>query len=86
MKKNYIFSILILFYPLQGVLDGHGSDFSEDSCPYISPGIQIGYNFDKGFFYGFQISMGIAYFHTNHYIFSPSMSYSLKKYFNSKDK
>mgnify|MGYP001391111873 FL=1 len=86
MKKIYLLTFLILFYPLQGVLDGYGSNFSEDSCLYISPGIQIGYNFDKGFFYGFQISTGIAYFHTSHYIFSPSMSYSLKKYFNSKEK
>ena len=84
MKKNYIFYFLIIFSLLQGVLDGDDSDFLEDSCPYISPGIQIGYNFDKGFFYGFQISTGIAYFHTSHYIFSPSISYSFKKYFNSK--
>ena len=86
MKKNHVFSFLIIFSLLQGVLDEHGSKFLEDSCPYVSPGIQIGYNFDKGFFYGFQISTGIAYFHTSHYIFSPSISYSFKKYFNSKEK
>nr|AGO88054.1 hypothetical protein [uncultured bacterium 125003-E23] len=50
MKKLYIF-LCVLFLIDFGW--GQLGPFS-----YISPGIQFGYNSKKGFFYGYQISMG----------------------------
>ena len=42
--------------------------------PYLSPGIQLGFNSDKGFFYGFQISMGVSY-SPEEYIYSSSICF-----------
>ena len=53
--------------------------------PYISPGIQIGFNSNKELFYGFQISMGVSY-SSEGYIYSPSICCGLKKYFKSNIK
>ena len=51
--------------------------------PYLSPGIQLGFNSDKGFFYGFQISMGVSY-SPEEYIYSPSICFGFKKYNKSR--
>ncbi len=53
--------------------------------PYLSPGIQIGFNSKMELFYGFQISMGVTY-SPEKYIYSPSICFGLKKYFNSNIK
>ena len=91
--KNFYYSLILysLLIPYSGnhsdpYLGDHSEFISGHVAPYISPGVQIGYNFDNGFFYGFQISMGIAYFDDSHYIYSPSLCYNFKKYFNSKEK
>ena len=51
--------------------------------PYLSPGIQLGFNSDKGFFYGLQISMGVSY-SPEEYIYSPSICFGFKKYNKSR--
>ena len=53
--------------------------------PYLSPGIQIGYNSNKELFYGFQISMGVST-SPHGYIYSPSVCLGSKKYVKSKMK
>ena len=35
--------------------------YSEDHGVYVSPGIQIGFNTNQGFFYGYQISLGLFF-------------------------
>ena len=52
--------------------------------PYISPGLQIGFNSNKEFFYGFQLSAGILHYPTSHIYYSPSICFGLKKYPKSK--
>ena len=52
--------------------------------PYISPGLQIGFNSNKEFFYGFQLSAGILHYPTSHIYYSPSICFGLKKYSKSK--
>ena len=52
--------------------------------PYISPGLQIGFNSNKEFFYGFQLSAGMLINSKSSYIYSPSICYGYKKIFNSK--
>lgn len=47
--------------------------------PYISPGIQVGVNSSKGFFYGFQVSVGIIY-EPNNSLYTPSLCFGYKKY------
>ena len=42
--------------------------------PYLSPGVQIGFNSNKELFYGFQISMGVSY-SPEGYIYSPSICF-----------
>ena len=53
--------------------------------PYLSPGIQMGYDSNKELFYGFQISMGVST-SPHGYIYSPSVCLGLKKYIKSKMK
>ena len=55
--------------------------------PYISPGLQIGFNSNKEFFYGFQLSAGMLIRkdpYTNQSLHSPSFCFGLKKYPKSK--
>ena len=54
--------------------------------PYLSPGIQIGFNSNKELFYGFQISMGVSYSldHNQEILYSPSICFGFKKYNKSK--
>lgn len=51
--------------------------------PYISPGLQIGINSNKEFYYGFQVSTGILINSRSNHIYSPSFCYGYKKFFNS---
>ena len=51
--------------------------------PYITPGIQIGFNSNKELFYGFQISIGLSYSEEG-YIYSPSICFGFKKHHESK--
>ena len=77
MKRQIILSLLLITF-------GWGE--KNKLSPYISPGIQLGYNTDKGLFYGFQISVGFSYFGPNWYIYLPSVCYGDKRYFKSKNK
>ena len=52
--------------------------------PYISPGLQIGFNSNKEFFYGFQLSVAMLINSKSSYINSPSICYGYKRVFNSK--
>ena len=54
--------------------------------PYITPGIQIGFNSNKELFYGFQISMGVSYSpdYNQGILYSPSICFGFKKYNKSK--
>ena len=56
----------------------------ESVDPYISPGIQIGFNANKDFFYGFQLSAGMLHYSTSNINYSPSICFGLKKYSKSK--
>jgi len=61
MKKLlFIITFLLFFFSF---LKGHHDYFS-----YISPGLQIGYNTQNGFFYGGQVSIGVPekFYHLNH--------------------
>lgn len=55
---------------------------------YISPGIQIGYNSNKGIFYGIQTSIGfkphIIYENSLPIIIYPSICFGLKRYHHKK--
>ena len=65
--------------------EGHGAPNVEAITePYISPGLQIGFNSNKEFFYGFQLSAGILHYPTSHIYYSPSICFGLKKYSKSK--
>ena len=59
---------------------GIGWSEVESAEPYISPGIQIGFNSNKEFFYGFQLSAGILHSSTSNIIYSPSICFGLKEY------
>ena len=50
---------------------GIGWSEVESVEPYISPGIQIGFNSNKEFFYGFQLSAGMLINSKSSYIYSP---------------
>ena len=63
---------------------GIGWSEVESVDPYISPGIQIGFNSNKEFFYGFQLSAGMLISSKSSYIYSPSICYGYKRFFNSK--
>ena len=61
--------------------------YSEDHGVYVSPGIQIGFNTDQGFFYGYQISIGLFFDSAEASIpvgFTPALSRGYKKYHTSK--
>ena len=62
---------------------GYGWSEVETVEPYISPGIQIGFNSNKEFFYGFQLSAGILINSKSNFIYSPSICYGYKRVFNS---
>ena len=62
---------------------GIGCSEVETVEPYVSPGIQIGLNSNKEFFYGFQLSAGILINSKSSYIYSPSICYGYKRVFNS---
>ena len=51
--------------------------------PYISPGLQIGFNSNKEFFYGLQLSAGVLINSKSNHIYSPSVCYGYKRFFNS---
>ena len=70
--------ILILIFGI-----GWGN-YARSAEPYISPGLQIGFNSNKEFFYGLQLSAGILTTSTSHIIYSPSICFGLKKYSKSK--
>ena len=56
---------------------------------YVSPGIQIGFNSNQGFFYGYQISVGVFSQHMEAGIpvgFVPAISTGVKKYHKSKNR
>ena len=50
-------SFILIFIPLISFGWGNLDKYE----PYLSPGIQIGFNLNKELFYGFQISMGVSY-------------------------
>jgi len=62
---------------------GIGWSEVESVEPYISPGIQIGFNSNKEFFYGFQLSAGILINSKSNFIYSPSICYGYKRFINS---
>jgi len=47
---------LLLFI---GIISGQDYDYGRLRSPYISPGFQIGTNFDKQYFWGIQLSGGL---------------------------
>ena len=54
---------------------------------YVSPGTQIGFNTDQGFFYWYQISIGLFFDNAEASIpvgFTPVLSRGYKKYHTSK--
>ena len=53
--------------------------------PYLSPGLQIGLNSKREFFYGFQFSTGLLTSPKN-YIYSTSICFGFKKYLKTKNK
>ena len=61
--------------------------YSEDHGVYVSPRIQIGFNTDQGFFYGYQISLSLFFDSAEASIpvgFTPALSGGYKKYHTSK--
>ena len=56
---------------------------------YVSPGIQIGFNSNQGFFYGYQISVGVFSSNMEAGIpvgFVPAISTKVKKYHKTKNR
>ena len=56
---------------------------------YVSPGIQIGFNSNQGFFYGYQISVGVFSNSIEAGIpvgFVPAISTGVKKYHKTKNR
>ena len=76
MKKLLIILLLIV-----GCVKG-------ETGIYISPGIQIGFNSNHRFFYGYQISFGkeLDYKQYSDVFITSSICYGYKRYFNSKMK
>ena len=80
MKKSYsIIQGLVFFCILYcGYVDA-----------YVSPGIQIGFNSNQGFFYGYQISVGVFSNSDSYGIpvgFVPAISTGVKKYHKTKNR
>ena len=56
---------------------------------YVSPGIQIGFNSNQGFFYGYQISVGVFSSSMEAGVpvgFVPAISTGVKKYHKTKNR
>lgn len=83
--------IPLLPFLLSYVVIGQNFDNYKIRSLYISPGIQIGTNFEKQIFWGFQFSAGLIiqghspneYIKTLDFI-CPAVTYGYKKYFNSE--
>ena len=71
----------LIFILMVGNVWGNHMRFAE---PYISPGLQIGFNSNKEFFYGLQLSAGVLINSKSNHIYSPSVCYGYKRFFNSK--
>jgi len=78
-KQKIIISLFLLLFMSfgWGTLDRYE--------PYLSPGIEIGFNSNKELFYGFQISMGVSYpsDYNQGILYSPSICFGFKKYHKS---
>jgi len=70
----------LIFILIFGILWGKHMRFAE---PYISPGLQIGFNSNKEFFYGLQLSAGVLIHSKSNHIYSPSVCYGYKRFFKS---
>ena len=60
-----------------------------DAGIYVSPGIQIGFNSNQGFFYGYQISVGVFSSSMEAGVpvgFVPAISTGVKKYHKTKNR
>ena len=60
-----------------------------DAGLYVSPGIQIGFNSNQGFFYGYQISVGVFSSSQEAGVpngFVPAISTGVKKYHKTKNR
>ena len=56
---------------------------------YVSPGVQIGFNSNQGFFYGYQISVGVFSSYQEAGVpngFVPAISTGVKKYHKTKNR
>ena len=82
MKKSYSIVPGLIFFC---ILDcGYG-----DAGLYVSPGIQIGFNSNQGFFYGYQISVGVFSSSMEAGIpvgVVPAISTGVKKYHKTKNR
>ena len=56
MKK-----LLLIILFLIGLGFGHPNGYHGPITPYISPGIQMGYNEDKTFFLSYQLTLGLGF-------------------------
>ena len=51
--------------------------------PYVSPGIQFGYTFNEGLFYGFQISLGFGIPLDDEHFVIPALSFGIEQSFHN---
>ena len=51
--------------------------------PYVSPGIQFGYTFNEGLFYGFQISLGFGIPLDDEHFIIPALSFGITQSFHN---
>ena len=87
--KKVVLIPLVLFL-LSCIVIGQNFDNYKIRSLYLSPGIQIGTNFERQIFWGFQFSVGLIiqghppneYIETLDFI-CPAVTYGYKKYFNS---
>ena len=82
MKKLYSIIQGLVFFCI--LYCGYG-----DAGLYVSPGIQIGFNSNQGFFYGYQISVGVFSRSEEAGIpvgFVPAISTGVKKYHKTKNR
>ena len=70
--------ILILIFAI-----GWGNH-ARSAEPYISPGLQIGFNSNKEFSYGLQLSAGVLINSKSNHIYSPSVCFGYKRIINSQ--
>ena len=85
MDKSVSFRVMKNIITILCLLISFGWGTLDKYEPYITPGIQIGFNSNKELFYGFQISMGVTY-SLERSIYSPSICFGFKKYFKSNIK